>query len=269
MFLLTGCFQISTTVKVNPDGSGTVEECMLLSKKMMAQIKEMMQGLAGEAGEKQKPLEMFEPDKLKAQASTMGAGVIYQSASKVETADYTGYRAVYAFADINKLRLSQQSDSPLGGSKSETLPLTFHFTKGSPGSLTIVQPHPAATTKTPEAPAAEEAPKASAVEAPAPPAQSPAQDPAAEQFLEMLKGMKMAVAVEVNGTIVSTNASHRAGNRLTIIDFDLARLGSAGPGLEKLAQLNGRSLQDATELLRQIPGLTMELNDRVTVVFNK
>ena len=78
IFFLAGCFQVSTVVRVNPDGSGTVVETMLLSKKMIAKMNEMMQGFAGESGAKPEPIDMFEPAKLKAQAAGMGEGVTYQ-----------------------------------------------------------------------------------------------------------------------------------------------------------------------------------------------
>jgi len=69
--LLAGCFQVSTVVRVNPDGSGTVSETMLLSKKMIARMDELMQGFAGENGAKQESVDLFDPVKLKAQAADM------------------------------------------------------------------------------------------------------------------------------------------------------------------------------------------------------
>src|SRR5512137_2629736 len=108
LFFLAGCFQVSTVVRVNPDGSGTVVETMHLSKKMIAQMNEMMQGLAGENGAKPEPIELFEPDKLQAPAGGMGEGVTYLSGEKSETAPYSGYTATYAFKDINTLRLGQK-----------------------------------------------------------------------------------------------------------------------------------------------------------------
>jgi hypothetical protein len=56
LLMLAGCFQTSTVVRVNPDGSGTVEETMLLSKKMVAQMIEMVKGFAGGNGGKTKPI---------------------------------------------------------------------------------------------------------------------------------------------------------------------------------------------------------------------
>jgi len=261
LLFLAGCFQTTTVVRVNPDGSGTVEEKMLLGKKMVARINEMMRGLAGDTGEKPKPLEIFEPDKLREKARTMGAGVTYRSGEKVETAEYTGYTATYAFTDINRLQLSRESGAPTGESKADSLPLTFHFRKGSPATLTIVQTRSPAAGKTAAAPAEEPGP--------APAVEPRMSDADAEQFAEMITGMKFVVAVEVNGTIVSTNATHRSGNRLTILDLDLEKLGAAAPELEKLSRLQSGSMEDARELAGKIPGLLVDLNDTVTVVFTK
>jgi len=260
LFLLTGCFQIKTVVRVNPDGSGTVEESMLLSKKMVAQIDEMMQGFAGDTGQRPKPLELFEPAKFMEKADAMGVGVTYLSGDKLETADYTGYRATYAFTDINQLKLQTEKGAPTGEDKPDSLPITFHFSKGSPACLTIVQPHSPTTEKATATPAGE--PEAS-------PIQPRMSDAASQQLVEMFMGMKFVLAVEVNGTIISTNATHRSDNRLTIVDFDLARFGTSGPELAKLSQLRNSSFQDAKELFKQVPGIKVDMNDEVTVVFKK
>lgn len=259
LLLLTGCFQVTTVVHVNPDGSGTVEESLLLSKKIVASIEEMMQGFGGESGGKPKHFDLFEPAKLKEQASAMGTGVTYRSGKKMETADYSGYTATYAFTDINTLKLSQQSGAPTGD-KPEMLPLTFHYQKGSPATLTIEQPQAKTAAKAPVPPSPE----------PAVPAVSPEQmSPEAKKFMETFMGMKFVLVVDVNGTIVSTNATHRDGQRLTLVEFDLAKLGGAGPELEKLTLLQNSSLEDAKELLKGIPGIKMDMNDRLTVVFKQ
>ncbi|RII25838.1 MAG: hypothetical protein CXR31_12590 [Geobacter sp.] len=260
LFLLAGCFQVTTVVRVNPDGSGTVEENMLLSKKLVAQIEGIM-GSFGGNGEKPKPFELFEPAKLKERASSMGQGVSYLSGKKVETSDYTGYTATYAFININTLKLSQQNGDPTGNSEPKDLPFTFSFSKGSPATLTIVQPQTKASEKTPSAP--EQEPSFHADTKPQ------MSDENAKKFMELFMGIKLVLAVEMNGTIVSTNATHVDGNRLTIVDLDLAKLGNAGPELEKLSLLENSSFEEARELLKGIPGIRFDMNEKLTVVFKK
>jgi hypothetical protein len=261
LFFLAGCFQVTTVVRVNPDGSGTVEESMLLSKKIIAQMDEIMRGGAGDGGAEPKPVELFDPAKLKEQARAMGEGVTYRSGEKVVTADYTGYTATFAFTDINELRLNLQSGAAgqgIGGGKETAPPIIFHFTKGPPATLTVEQP------RGKPAPAAPETDMAVSLAA-----SGGMPDEESRKFAEMLTGMKFQLAIEVNGTIVATNATHREGKRITLVELDLAKLGAAAPQLEKLSRLNGGSLAQAKELLKDFPGMKVDMNDRLNVVFRK
>jgi hypothetical protein len=266
MVFLSGCFQEKTVIRVNPDGSGTVEEQMLLSKKLVAQLEEMMKGFGGEGDDtKAKPMELFEPAKLKEQARKMGQGVTYRSGKKVETADYTGYTATFAFTDISKLKISQQSGDALGdtgGKDDGSTPVTFRFAKGTPATLTVIMP------KEKKA----EAPKdkvATATATPAAPDAPGEMDEETRKMMELFLGMRYTLEVEVNGSVVSSNATHRDGKRITLVDFDLAKLGEMAAKMEKLNKLKGGLFDDPRALVKEFPGLKMELNDKLTVVFRK
>jgi len=277
IFLLAGCFQVSTVVRVNPDGSGTVVETMLLSKKMISQMNEMMQGFAGENAAKPKPIELFEPAKLKAESVKMGAGGSYMSGEKSATVEYTGYTATYAFMDINKLKLNQKSDESAGGPLLKWKRIgrdgafwppvppadssLFWFSKGPPATLTVDQPKDTTPVKAAEVPEKDaESPQAG---------KGVMTDEEAKQLVEMFMGMKMVLAIEVNGSIVETNATHRDGSRITIVDLDLAKFGSSLPQMEKLKRLQGSSLADAKEMMKDFPGMKVDLNDRLNVLFSK
>ncbi len=259
---LAGCFQVSTVVRVNPDGSGSVEERVLFSRKVMAQFEGLFQGLAAEGGEKPKPMELFEPDKLKLAAQEMGEGVTYRSGKKVVTDEYEGYQVEYAFTDINKLKLQQKTKPAMAaadGQEPAAPPLCFHFSKGKPATLTIRQQGgQAAAAPPPASPAAEPAPGGDA-----------AADPQLKAMVEMLRGLRFNLAVEVNGTIASTNATHRDGTRLTLIDMDFEKL--AG-GMGQLASLGGANagamtMEQARSLFKEIPGVKVDMNEELTVVF--
>ena len=84
---------------------------------------------------------------------------------------------------------------------------------------------------------------------------------------EMFMGMRISLAVEMNGSIVETNATYRDGNRITIIDFDMAKLGSSITHFAKLKGLQGSSLAEAKEIMKDFPGMKVDLNDRLKVVF--
>ena len=271
LLLLAGCFQVDTVVRVNPDGSGTVVETMMFSKKMLAQMNEMMQGFADEGGAKPEPFDLFEPDKLKKQAADMGEGVCFKSAKRSETADYSGYTVIYAFKDINRLRLNRNKGGAAdtaGEKNSPSAPVLFHFRKGPPARLTVEMPRGKAAGAAPES-KKEKDESAKDDTASSPPNKGDISEEEMKDLLETFMGMKMTLSVEVNGAIRETNATHLSGNRITIFDFDLARFGSSIPQMEKLKQMKGRSLAEAKELLKDFPGMKVDMNDQLTVEFTK
>jgi hypothetical protein len=269
LLVLPGCFQVDTVIKVNQDGSGTVEETMLVSKKLLAQMNEMMQGFAGQAGNKGKnkvqPLDIYDPAKLKAKAAEMGSGVTYTSGKKVTTDKFMGYRAVYAFTDINKLLLNQNRSKDLtaapatidDGSSKKREPVMFRFSKGSPATLTIRQPEDTSTGKTSK----EEKHEVQAVE------DKNRTGADAEQFREMVEGLKFSLTVEVRGNIVQTNATYHEGSRITVMELDFDKLLGNPEQIARLNRLQPKSFEDVRELARNIPGMKVDLNKELTVTF--
>lgn len=259
--IVSGCFQVTTVVRVNQDGSGTVAETMLLSNELVDQMNAMARSFAVEGGPPPKPIELFEPAKLEAHAARMGEGVTYQSGQKMESGDYSGYTAVYAFSDINNLRLDQNNDGSVNGPENVNPPAVFRFTRGEPATLIIEMPNEKRTAR--------EQGGSSKRDESAGTADNVISEEQAKQVVEMFKGMRMTLAVEMNGCIVETNASYRDGNRITLVDLDLAELTSSFPHLEKLNNLQGGSLAEAKELLKDFPGMKIDLNETVKVVFRQ
>jgi len=150
LIFLVSCIQVTTLVKVKPDGSGTVEETLLMNKKTMQEIQGMMQEMAEQMGGGGAPgggLDLLDEEKLRQSAYEMGQGVTFVSAEKIDTAESEGYRAVYAFADINGLTLSTspsgKSPTPSGmgqTSQGAKAPATFSFVQGPPAVLKVMLP---------------------------------------------------------------------------------------------------------------------------------
>ena len=118
---LSGCLQIEKVVKLKPDGSGTIEETVVMSKASIAQMEQMASGF-GALGDKKadkkttKPaagFEVMDEKKLKAAAAGMGEGVTFVSAKKIDNETGSGFTAVYAFADISKVKLDQNPGDSL------------------------------------------------------------------------------------------------------------------------------------------------------------
>ncbi|MEA5115442.1 MAG: hypothetical protein VB050_15610 [Geobacteraceae bacterium] len=260
---ISGCFQVETTVRVNPDGSGTIEERMLLSRKVISQFDEMARSFAG-PDEKPKPFTLHEEEKLRKQAADFGPGVVYVKSRVIEDEAYTGYRATYSFADINKVRLSSRGSESMAGKEekqagSDADAVAFRFDTGPESRLVIFMPRngKAAQASDPKGNDSEE------------PAMTPEQKQA---FADMMKGMHFSLAVEVKGTVVKSNATHLAGNRITLFDFDLDRMGGSFEDLSKLRAGGGSqppTFAEARDLLKDLPGVAIELHDRVEVRFRK
>lgn len=277
---LVGCLQVDTLIKVKPDGSGTIEETFMMSKEavqmMEGMMQQMMEGMAEgmkEAGEEpsakqpeqkqaMESFDLFDEAKLKQEAGDMGEGVTYVSGKKISTDTFEGYEAVYAFADINKLKLNQNPSGNVPSDPSESGPeekeeyVTFRFTKGKPATLTVKLPEEESDEKNeaakPAEPRAEEQQQAAMVLA---------------QMKTMFKGMKIAMAIEVEGAVVETNATHVDGSRVTIMELDFGKLLEMPEKLVQFSQLEPDSVQDAKEFMKDLPGFKVDMNKELTIKF--
>jgi hypothetical protein len=262
---LGGCFQIETKVRVNPDGSGTVEERMLMSDKVIKQIDEMSKAFAGPE-EKPEPFTLHDRKELRKRAAAMGAGVKFVSSKEISSNGYTGYRAIYSFRDINKLRLSQEGPKTTGESSAEAekaggKPFLFRFTPGKQARLVVTQPRN-------EPPERKEEPKAGTEAAPEGKDGKPPLTPEQErEAMEMVKGMRFSMVIEVNGKVLSSNATHLDGNRVTVIEFDLDKMGNDPEKLRLLKNTDPTNIAAAKELMKSFPGIKADLNEQIEIVF--
>jgi hypothetical protein len=252
--LCTGCIRSATLIKVKADGSGTVEQTMLVNVGMM---KGMFNGMGGQPA--QTPGAVNEAD-LQRAAQRMGEGVSFVSATPLKEADgFEGSKAIFAFTDITKLRVDQDpnlSGSSTGGistpPKNEN-PVTFGFTKGGDGGSTL-------TVTLNDKPKTEAAPDA----APGGP------DMDNPQMLDMMrtmfKGFKIGIDVEVAGKILKTNADHVAGSRVTLLEMDMAALLQDEAKLKQVQKMLGpnASVSELKPYLKDVKGL--KVNDPVVTI---
>jgi len=262
---LGGCFQVETTVRVNTDGSGTVEERMLMSDMVISQIDEMAKAFAGPEG-KSEPFSLHDVKALRKRADEMGAGVKFVSSKAVSGDGYTGYRAIYSFRDINKLMLSQEGPKKPGEEagapgKAGGKPFLFRFTPGKEARLLIIPPQNERTEQKAE-PQAGSQPAAVGQEGK--PALTPEQE---REAAEMLKGMRFSLAIEVNGKVMASNATYREGGRITVFEFDLGKMGADPEKLLLLKKVDPNNFAEARELMKAFPGIKVDINDRLEVTF--
>ncbi|MBD3242780.1 MAG: hypothetical protein GF331_19465 [Chitinivibrionales bacterium] len=261
--MCAGCFDTQTTVRIKADGSGTVEERFLVTSTVVAQMKAFSQSMVAEGGQAQAAdaFSVYKPDDLRAAAAKMGEGVTFVSSEPIKTDKGEGYRAVYAFEDINKLRLNQNpgDEAPsAGAAQQQESPeefITFAFKKGRTSTLTIRRP-----SNTPgdddEKATPEEAAKDSADT-----------KQALEQVKQIFDGMRVAMFIEVDGKLVKTNATHVDGNRITLMDMNFDQLMQNPEKLETFALSKPKSVEEAKKILKGVDGMKVDMNEELVVSF--
>ncbi len=256
---VAGCMEIETVVRVQPDGSGTITERLVMSN----EIVEMMNEMAPEG----QPAELYNEQELRDAAPGYGEGVTYVSAKDIETEFGKGYEASYAFADINKIHVGQDpgdkmpGDGPVEGEDDAGDFTTFTMQPGSPTELVIHWPVNEAKSKsveTTETASTEEAPVEQSAEE---------QEAAMEMMKMAFKDMRMSMHVEVAGSVVDSNATHLNGSRVTLVDIAFAEFLNSEEAMTKMASNSEQSVADMKEMMALIPGLKMEIEPEVTVRF--
>jgi hypothetical protein len=270
LFSLAGCIQFATVITVKPDGSGFIEETSLIRKDIIQQMQSFAEGMTGQPGEekkaqaKTKSPDFFDEAKLKEAAKAYGEGVTYVSARKIDSADYEGFKAVYAFTDINKVRIKQDakdkvpSPSPQGdadaGKKQKDI--TFSFSKGDPAELRIKIPIDKNAGA--ETPVQNKEPVSAAM---------PDEEGKA-LLMMMFKGMKMALSVNIDGTILESNASYRDKSKVTLLEADLGKMIENAETLQKFSQAKPETIEQMRAFMKDFPGMKVELNNEVRIKFH-
>ncbi|NTU98341.1 MAG: hypothetical protein HGA62_11105, partial [Chlorobiaceae bacterium] len=105
--------------------------------------------------------------------------------------------------------------------------------------------------------------------APASSATTPEQQKmAAELMKQFFKGMRVYLAVDVQGRVTGTSATYLSGNRITLVDMDFDKL-MAHP--KQFAAFNALgpnpSPEQMQKIVRTIPGLKVETRKELEVRF--
>jgi hypothetical protein len=253
MLGLSGCLQEEKIVKLKPDGSGTIEETVVFSKTALASLQQMAAGFGSDKAADAKLPDLFDEAKIKAAASKMGEDVTFVSAKKIDGEQGQGFSAIYAFSDINKVKLDQNPGDALPDSgrakptPSKKEPIVFHFTKGSPAELTLAMPAPEFKPKK-EQPAGME-------------------DMAMQMMKQMFKDLRITLALEMQGTISETNAEYRDGSRITLMDMDFNKVIADPEKFKALAKASPQTLQEAKALIKGLDGVKIETAPEVKIKF--
>jgi hypothetical protein len=77
------------------------------------------------------------------------------------------------------------------------------------------------------------------------------------------------MAIEVEGVVVQTNATHREGSRITMMELDFGKLLEMPEKLLQFSQLEPETLEDAKKFMKDLPGIKAEMNKEVMIKFKQ
>jgi hypothetical protein len=264
-FLLTtlfvGCLQVDTKVNVNKDGSGTIEETVLMKNSVIEMFKQFAVMFDSTKSEE---FQMFKEDDLKTKASNYGEGVDYVLGEKYSIEGYEGYKVVYSFKDINKIKLSPSPDDkvPFGEdmgaevNKEKAVDdyLKFNFIKGDPSTLAIDFPKPQAKVD-------------SVIEDSEAIQDSAFNEDMTGKLTEMFDGLKMKLVINLNDDIDETDASFVNGNEVTVMQVDFSEIIKHKDVLEKLQKSKPETMEQFKEAVGKMEGIKIEFKDKITIKF--
>lgn len=249
MLLLSACFEMTSVVTVNKNGTAVIEETALLG----AQLKAMMGSLGDQAGGPpgQPSLKDLVPDKAKAEerAKKLGQGVTVKSHEAVKMPDgREGVKVTYAVADVNKLQYKPFEAKQQDGTESK--PMTFAL---SGGTVSVSMPPDKPKNK----PAAEK-PKV------------PAEQMQAQMAMmkPMFAGMRMAVQIKGAGGIASSDATHLNGDTVTIMDIQFDKIMEKPDIFTKFmesADDKEMTPAQAAEKFKGVDGIKVEGKEKISI----
>ena len=279
---LSGCIQNDTVIHIKPDGSGTIEDTVKLSNALVESIQNMSKGLSEgiaaanadsdaktksdtkEKVEVQDPFQVMMKD-ARARETQYGPDVKFVSATPVKTETMSGYKAIYAFKDINTLRINQNPKSKTGmpaDSKEEYQKkeeiVRFNLVKGPVSILTVTMPE---TKKGDKA--------ADDVKQDKQQNKGEADPNSAEMIKMFFKDMSMRLVLDIDGTIVETNATYQDKSQLTLFDMNFGKIIENEKVFAKMNAVQPKTIEEMKELIKGIDGLKIEMNNPVIVSFKQ
>ena len=246
-----GCFESTTILRVNGDGSGTLQQRTIIKKAALAQLRSFSAFGGGRA-----TLDPLSGDQARTLAASLGEGVTLSSTSRIATDEGEGRESVYAFPDVAKLHVSEQPPTPGGvsvrtqGLSTDAPDITLGLTHEPNGDavLHVLVPPPAIF---------------------AGPDGSGGINPVVIAQLQALKGMlagaHLLLAAEPQGQLVKTSSPYVDGARVTLLEVDLDKLMADEAFLARLQA--AKTPDEVRAVVKDAPGLRINLDPDISVQF--
>jgi hypothetical protein len=266
---LTGCIQSNTLIRVNPDGSGVVEETVLFSDMLVSSMQNLSKKMSDADSKNGNQGKTEDGDFIRkqmkdgqAKITKLGPDVKFVSVTPVKTETMKGYKTVYSFRDINTLRINQNPSDKTGKpedqrdkSTEKKEMLLFTFKKGDVPTLTVRMPgkDESGTNKEKQKTEQRKTPEEEAS--------------AAEMMKIFFKDMAVRIDIEIAGTIIKTNATYRDKTRLTLMDIQFGKIFENKEVFDKLNKTQPKTIEEMKGIVKDLKGLKIELNNPLVVDF--
>lgn len=257
---LTGCLQVDTKVNLNQDGSGTIEETVIMKTEFLNMIREFV---AAFDSAKSEEFNMFNEDRLKTRVSDFGEGVKYVSGEKFSIPGYEGFKALYSFTDINKIRInpSPEDKVPFGEDADESDEtfanndfFIFKFSKGNPATLVVEFPKPENENE-------DNSEETYEYE------DSTFYDQEMDKLTDVFNGLKISTILNFNNNIKETDASFVEGNTVTLLQVDFSEITKNKEVMKNLEKKKPETMEEFKEAVGNLEGIKIEFKDKITIKF--
>ena len=242
----SACFQMTTVLKVNADGSGTIDHRMLYSASAVAQLRQF--GALSGRGQNVDPLS---EQQARDMTASIGPGVTYVTSTPITTPAGQGRETTFAFTDVTQLRISTQPATPAGvrirtqglGTDAETVTFSLAHEAGGNAVLHIHVPEPNVLDAL--------------------------GSPAAAGQIGMIKtalaGARVLLVAEPAGSVVRTSSPYIDGPRVTLLEVDLDEVLKDDTLLPRLQSASTQ--EEAKAIIKGASGLKINLDRDITIEF--
>ena len=262
LLIFPGCLEIKTLITVDKDGSGTIEETLVMSEKVVEMMKGFSSAFTSDSVQQQPEFNLFDENNLKERAGSFGNGVTYISSEKIQDGKREGYRALYAFENLEDISLKKipQNEMPIDLTEAAGKDLSFKFLKGSPSEIIISFPDVKDSAKQNEM----RTDSVSGFNS----SDSLGSDSAlTKETLDLIKDLKISLVMRTEGSIVETNASYQDGNEITLVQFDFSKLMNNPESLNELFKLKSQNLEEINRIVGNIPGMKIQMSKEIHIKF--
>lgn len=256
LFLIsfTGCLEVTSKITMNPDGTGTVEEVILMSKETYAMFNEFL--AIFQDPDSLQEIELFKEESYIKQAELMGEGVSFLNRELIDNGNMKGVKIIYQFTNINNLIIDQNpaSRSPIEGDEVQDdnkQTIAFNYENGNKNILTI-------TNTGKEFQQEEKNIESEEVE----------ENPEMENRLkEILNDLKFSLSIEFPKGFTETNADFVEGNKLTLFDIEFGKIVENEEKWKNFMEIPEGDFESLKKIMKNIPGVKVDLNKEIKVIF--